>query len=188
MITIFVKFTNHADELLNGHIRMNPLEYYRGVEKILSGNTSELDNPAVYDVLEGSAGYIPIDDCVKFGIHFSDEEKEHFRGMHLLDETAKYLKLFCLYQWHFFPEKGTAVRLPNELNQFGKDAVIIKNKKTLLDRMLGSIRALENFHMSFIKYKTTKGWTVVYCLAFFVAIRSFDLIERTLSVIQEKFC
>ena len=60
MITIFVKFTNHADELLNGHIRMNPLEYYRGVEKILSGNTSELDNPAVYDVLEGSAGYIPI--------------------------------------------------------------------------------------------------------------------------------
>ena len=149
MITIFVKFTNHADELLNGHIRMNPLEYYRGVEKILSGNTSELDNPAVYDVLEGSAGYIPIDDCVKFGIHFSDEEKEHFRGMHLLDETAKYLKLFCLYQWHFFPEKGTAVRLPNELNQFGKDAVIIKNKKTLLDRMLGSIRALENFHTAF---------------------------------------
>lgn len=149
MITIFLKFTNHADEILNGHIRMNPLEYYRGVEKILSGNESELNNPAVYDVLEGSAGYISIDNCDKYGIHFTDEEKKYFRGMHLLDEAAKYLKLFCLYQWHFFPEKGIAVRLPNELNQFGNNAVIIKDKKAFLERMLKSIKALENFNIAF---------------------------------------
>lgn len=53
-----------VDDLLNGILYMNPLSYFRKIEKG--------DNPAQKDPLEGSLGTVSKNQLRQYGLHYSD--------------------------------------------------------------------------------------------------------------------
>lgn len=136
----WIKFTNYADELLNGLIYLNPLEYYRGIEKIIDGDIdkSEKRNDAINDYLEGSIASVSPDDLDKYGLGFLNEVKDALvGGVHLLSEDLKYLKVFCLYTL-LFDSENKIVWIPSEkVRKFGHQyAVFIYNPDAFVKRII----------------------------------------------------
>ena len=123
-----IKFTNFADDIIKGRIYMNPLEYYRGIERILNGDIDNNRNSAINDYIEGSIGNIHKNDLEKIGLDFPKEVKDALiGGVQLLSENLKYLKIFSLYMF-IYDDKCVAVHPNKKLLEFGANkAVIIKN-------------------------------------------------------------
>lgn len=139
----WIKFTNFGDEVLKGLIYLNPLEYYRGIEKIINGDIdkSEKRNDAINDYLEGSVASVNPDDLEEYGLGFLDDVKNDLVGnVHLLSEDLKYLKVFCLYTLLFDPE-NKVVWMPSErVRQFGHQfAVVIHNPDAFAQRIIACL-------------------------------------------------
>lgn len=156
----FIKFTNYANELLEGKIYLNSLEYYRGIEKILKGGIEDR-NIAINDFWEGSVASVNSNDLTSFGLGDLEKEfKDSLVGnVHLLSEGMKYLKLFCLYALLIDEEKKIVIAPSKKLYQFAcEHAVIINDVNQFRQRLFAS---LENGRE---KYKITevKGDLVNY--------------------------
>lgn len=142
-----VKFTNYGDDFLKGNLFLNPLEYYRGVEDVINGNTNER-NVAINDYLEGSVASVNVNDLSKFGLEFGDEIKNNLVGnVHLLSEDLKFVKLLCLYVFLYDKERRAILPPDKKISTFNaKEAIIIHNVdefetriKTALDKRETSI-------------------------------------------------
>lgn len=146
----WIKFTNYADDLVKGKIYLNPLEYYRGIEKIISGNFDKTENrnTAINDYLEGSVASVNPKDLEKFGFDWDDELKNALVGnVHLLSEDLKYIKVFCLYTFIFDPEKRIAIKPSQKINQFGnKYAVIINDTSAFIKRIINCLRENDGYN------------------------------------------
>ncbi len=140
----WIKFTNFADDLIKGNIYLNPLEYYRGIEKVISGKLDENENrnTAINDYLEGSVASINPKDLGKFGLDWDDELKDALVGnVHLLSEDLKYLKVFCLYSFVFDNENKIAIKPSQKINLFGnKYAVIINDTGAFIRRIINCLK------------------------------------------------
>ncbi len=140
-----IKFTNYAEELLKGNIYLNSLEYYRGIERVLSGETVDR-NTAINDYLEGSVASINKEDLKKIGMDdFYNAVGDALVGnVHLLSEGAKYLKIFCLYALLFDDENNIAFAPSQKMLQFAsKYAVIITDIEEFRKRIIDSLELQE---------------------------------------------
>ena len=105
-----IKFTNYAEDFIQGHLYLNSLEYYRGIEEIIAGHDIDNRNDAVNDCLEGSIASISKSDLETVGINFGKEINNALIGnVHLLSEELKFLKILCLYTFIFDAEKKVAI-------------------------------------------------------------------------------
>ena len=137
----FIKFTNYANELLEGKIYLNSLEYYRGIEKILKGGIEDR-NIAINDFWEGSVASVNSNDLTSFGLGDLEKEfKDSLVGnVHLLSEGMKYLKLFCLYALLIDEEKKIVIAPSKKLYQFAcEHAVIINDVNQFRQRLFASL-------------------------------------------------
>ena len=146
----WIKFTNYADDLVKGKIYLNPLEYYRGIEKVISRNFDKTENrnTAINDYLEGSVASVNPKDLERFGLDWDDELKNALVGnVHLLSEDLKYLKVFCLYTFIFDPEKRIAIKPSQKISQFGnKYAVIINDTSAFIKRIINCLRENDGYN------------------------------------------
>ena len=135
-----IKFTNYGTELLNGEIYLNSLEYYRGIEEVISGNLSNINkrNTAINDYLEGSIASVNPNDLNKFGLNWGKEITEAIVGnVHLLSENLKYLKIFCLYMLFYFPKHKKVIMPSWKIKEFGcKYAVVINDASEFIKRII----------------------------------------------------
>lgn len=132
----FIKFTNYGTDFLKGKLFLNPLEYYRGIERIIAGE-SRSRNKAINDYREGSVASVNKDDLCAFGLKWGDEIKKALIGnVHLLSEDLNYLKVFCLYTL-FFDDDEKVMILPSEkIYQIeSKYAVIINDIEKFRQRI-----------------------------------------------------
>ncbi len=140
----WIKFTNYADDLIKGKIYLNPLEYYRGIEKVISGNFDDTENKniAINDYLEGSVASVNPKDLERFGLDWDDEIKNALVGnVHLLSDDFKHLKVFCLYTFIFDIEKMIAIKPSQRINLFeNKYAVIINDTEEFIKRIVNCLK------------------------------------------------
>lgn len=136
-----IKFTNYAEELLKGNLYLNSLEYYRGIEKVIAGETVDR-NTAINDYLEGSIASINKDDLEKIGMSdlYNAVGDALIGNVYLLSEGAKFLKVFCLYAFIFDDETKITFTPSPKLFQFGsKYAVIINDVEEFMKRIINGL-------------------------------------------------
>ena len=128
-----------VDDLLNGILYMNPLSYFRKIEKG--------DNPAQKDPLEGSLGTVSKNQLRQYGLHYSDSVLKMMGDqVNLISENYGFQNLYCLYQLQINDEVKTVLKPSSDLVNFNdpgeasKVVVWIKNQSEFLARLERAIQ------------------------------------------------
>lgn len=141
-----------VDDLLNGVLYMNPLSFFRTIEK--DGNLAQKDP------MEGVAGTIPKNRLRQYGLHFSDDVVAMMGdNVNLVSDSYGFQNLFCLYQLQLDSDTKT-VQLPiadlvnfNDPGEASKVVIWTKDKEKFFNRLENAIqREIDAHHLEYAVY------------------------------------